>query len=55
MKVLLCLEKNGHLKVVKYLVVKGADIHVVNDYAFHCAPKHAHLEVVKYLVEKKRS
>jgi hypothetical protein len=43
---------NGYLKVVKYLVELGADIHAGNDYIFKQAAAHSQLEVVRYLVEQ---
>ena len=42
--------KYGILKVVKYLVSMGADIHSDNEYAIRYASRDGHLAVVKYLV-----
>jgi ankyrin repeat protein len=39
----------GHLKIVKYLVKQGADIHAVNDLALQVAARYGHREVVQYL------
>ena len=44
--------QNGHIKLVKYLVEKGADFRYDNNYAIRWASENGHLEVVKYLVEK---
>jgi hypothetical protein len=44
--------ENGHLEIVQYLVEKGADIHVDNDYALLFSAENGHLDVVKYLIEK---
>jgi len=41
---------NGHLEVVKYLVLNGADIHARNNGAIEWAAYNGHLEIVKYLV-----
>jgi ankyrin repeat protein len=42
----------GDLKIVKYLVEKGANVHYHYEYPLRCAAFNGHLEVVKYLVEK---
>lgn len=39
----------GRLKLVKYLVEHGADIHAENDRAFRVARKYRHRDVVEYL------
>jgi ankyrin repeat protein len=44
--------KNGHIEAVKFLVEKGADIHLENGYAIRWASLQGHVEVVKFLVEK---
>ena len=41
--------KLGLLKVVKYLVENGANIHVYDNQAVRWASNNGHLEVVKYL------
>jgi len=43
--------KINDMKVVKYLVENGADIHADEDYALRWSALNGHLEVVKYLVE----
>ena len=43
---------NGNLKIIKYLVEQGADIHADNDYALRLASSYGKLEIIKYLVEK---
>ena len=40
---------NGHIDIVKYLVEKGANIHV-NDYE-SIASSNGHLEVVEFMTE----
>jgi len=42
---------DGLIEIVKYLVEKGADVHVNNDEALKFASFKGRLEVVKYLVE----
>ena len=42
----------GHLEVVKYLVLMGANIHYANDYAICLSSERGHLEIVKYLITK---
>jgi len=44
--------KNGHLKVAKFLVDKGANIHAGNDWALQGACSNGHLKVAKFLMEK---
>ncbi|RLA64541.1 MAG: ankyrin repeat domain-containing protein, partial [Epsilonproteobacteria bacterium] len=39
----------GHLNIVKFLVDKGADIHVCNDLALKWASDKGHVDVVEYL------
>ena len=48
----LCIDASrlGSLKVVKYLVSSGANIHADSDYAVRWASRSGHLEIVKYLV-----
>ena len=41
----------GQLEVVKYLVSKGADIHVFDEISLRWASEEGHLETVKYLIE----
>jgi len=41
----------GHLKIVKYLVEHGANIHAKDDEALKKSAYQGHLEVVKYLVK----
>jgi len=43
---------DGQLEVVKYLVSKGANIHVWEEGALEYASLRGQLEVVKYLVSK---
>ena len=43
---------NGHIKVVKYLVSQGADIHAWNDYALRWSAEYGHLKMVKYLISQ---
>ena len=43
-------KKSGSLKIVKYLVLLGANIHENHDYAIQLASINGHLEVVKFLV-----
>ncbi len=42
---------NGHLKIVKYLVSMGTNIHWRQEKYFRSACSNGHLELVKYLVE----
>lgn len=44
--------KWGHLKVVKYLVENGADIHAAYDVPMRAALKYERLDVVKYLTDR---
>jgi ankyrin repeat protein len=44
--------KNGHLKVVQWLVSQGANIRACNNLPLHLASKNGHYEVVKYLVSQ---
>jgi ankyrin repeat protein len=44
--------ERGNLKVVKYLISKGAKIHGSYDYALRYAAMRGHYKVVKYLVQK---
>lgn len=46
---------NGQLKIVKYLIEKGADVNAVEKdkwTALHLATKNGHLKMVKHLIEK---
>ncbi len=43
--------RNDHLNVVKYLVEKGADIHVNNEIALRNAIYYGNIDVIKFLVE----
>ena len=43
---------NGHLEVVKLLVISGADVYVNNNEALRCAANHGYLDVVKFLVDQ---
>lgn len=42
--------KNGHLKVVKYLVIIGCDPKADNNHAIKIASENGRLEVVEYLL-----
>ena len=42
----------GLLKIVKYLVDNGADIHAKDDLVLQVAIENGHLEIVQYLVSK---
>ena len=44
--------RNGYLKGIKYVVSKGVDIRVDNDWAVSYASYNGYLEVVKYLVSQ---
>lgn len=44
--------ENGHLKVVKYFVKKGINIHIRNNFVFKRAALYGRLEIIKYLVER---
>ena len=44
--------RNGHLKIVKYLVEQGVDFQTCNNHAVQMASVSGHLEIVKYLVGK---
>ena len=44
--------KDGNLKVVKYLISQGADIHAEDDLALRWSVTNGHLKVVKYLVSQ---
>jgi len=41
----------GYLEVVKYLVEKGADVHILDDMPLRRAAAGGHLEIIKYLIE----
>jgi len=43
--------RNGLIKIVKYLVENGANIHKCDNEALRWACKSSHLEIVRYLVE----
>ena len=46
----------GHLDILKYLVdIKGADIHVYDDWSIYSATENGHVEVVKFLAERSDS
>jgi len=42
--------KYGHLNIVKFLVISGANNHADNDYVLRLSAEYGHLEVVKYLI-----
>lgn len=42
----------NNIKVVKFIVSLGVDIHVENDLILYYALKCGHLEIVKYLLEQ---
>ncbi len=44
--------RNGHLPVVRYLLLVGANIHHMQDYALALAAHQGHLPVVQYLVDQ---
>ena len=50
--VLLLAAENGHRRVVEFLISKGADIHVNNDYILEWAVRHDHLSLVEKLFTK---
>jgi len=41
--------RKGYLKVVKYLVENGANIHARNDWTLRWAAINGHLKIVKYI------
>lgn len=41
--------KFNHVEVLKFLVLNGADVRVMDDYALRWARYHKHFEIVKYL------
>ena len=41
----------GHLKIVKKLIEKGANIHAETDKALEMAVKYSHKEIITYLIE----
>jgi len=43
---------NGHLAIVKYLVLQGADVRTDDDCCVGGASNNGHLEMVKYLVSQ---
>jgi len=43
--------EKGYLPIVKYLITKGADVHMNDDEAFIIASSSGHLSIVQYLVE----
>lgn len=43
--------KQGHLKIVKILVQKGADVKIHDNEPLRVASKHGHLEIVKFLID----
>jgi hypothetical protein len=45
--------ESGHLEIVQYLILTGADKHKLDDLALMQASIHRHLEVVKFLIENK--
>ena len=49
--------ENGHLDIIKYLVLRGANVHFINhhygyDYGFRAACCFGYLEVVKYFISQ---
>ncbi len=44
--------EDGNLKVVKYMIDNGADIHYNNDQALVYSNENGHYDVVRYLLEK---
>jgi len=48
-KTLQWASKNGHLRIVHYLVDRSADIHADDDYALRWSAFNGHLEIVRYL------
>lgn len=49
----LCMAaSDGHLRVVKYFVERGARVDCENNWALRHASLHGHVDVVKYLVER---
>lgn len=43
--------KHGHLDVVKYLVILGANVRFCNNNSIQLASKYGYLEIVKYLID----
>jgi ankyrin repeat protein len=41
----------GNLPILKYLIEKGADIHIDHDIALRRAAEHGHLHILKYLID----
>lgn len=52
---LMLAAESGHIKIVEYLVGKGADIHIRNRYgwtAVMCALSNAHMEITDFLLSR---
>jgi ankyrin repeat protein len=44
--------ESGYLKIIKYFVERGIDIHSQEDYVFRKASEDGYLETVKFLIER---
>ena len=50
-KIFMCVCKNVCLKLVKFLLENGTNIHAKNDYALRWTCVNGHLDVAKFLVK----
>ena len=51
-RILLWAIKYGYLKIIQFLVEKGADIHICSEDPLHLAADEGYLEIVKFLLEQ---